>query len=218
MRGFVLTRLGHNKLRDGRRLPQVLLAWYTLCWIVTAVDPIDRQDWMLENILAVFLVAGLFFTYRWFVFSSGSYTLLTLFLTLHAVGAHYTYAQVPAGFWLQDVFQLSRNPFDRLTHFAYGFLLVVPIQELLVRLAKVQGVWSYVLAVCVTLATSGLFEVVEALVAEMVSPELGLAYLGTQGDEWDAQKDMACAFAGAVLMIGLIFGLSKTKHGSEHLP
>ena len=218
MRGFVLARPGDNKLRHGSRLPKVLLAWYALCWIVTAINPVDRQDWMLENILAVFLVAGLLFTYRSFAFSSGSYILLTLFLTLHAVGAHYTYAQVPAGFWLQDVFQFSRNPFDRLTHFAYGFLLVVPIQEILVRLAKVQGVWSYLLAVCVISATSGLFEVVEALVAEMVSPKLGLAYLGTQGDEWDAQKDMACAFAGAVLMIGLILDLSKIRPASEHLP
>lgn len=207
-----------RKLGERRRLPQMLLAWYVLCWIVTAVDPVDRQDWMLENILAVFLVAGLLFTYRWFAFSNRSYVILTLFLTLHAVGAHYTYAQVPVGFWLQDVFQLSRNPFDRLTHFAYGFLLFVPMQELLVRLVRVQGVWSSLLAVCVTLATSGLFEVVEALVAELVSPELGLAYLGTQGDEWDAQKDMACAFAGAVLMMGLILSVSKIRSGLKHMP
>lgn len=209
---------GDNKLRDGRRLPQVLLAWYALCWLVMAIEPVDRQDWMLENILAVSLVAGLLFTYRWFTFSNGAYVLLTLFLTLHAVGAHYTYAEVPAGFWLQDVFQLSRNPFDRLTHFAYGFLLVFPIRELLVRFAGVQGVWSFILAVCVTLAKSGLFEVMEAVVAEMVSPELGSAYLGTQGDEWDAQKDMACALAGAVLMTGLILGLSKIRPTPEHLP
>lgn len=208
---------GDNKLRDGRRLPQVLLAWYALCWIVTSVEPVDRQDWMLENMLAVSLVAGLLLTYRRFMFSNRSYVFLTLFLTLHAVGAHYTYAQVPAGFWMQDVFHLSRNPFDRFTHFVYGFLLVFPIRELLVRLAGLQGVWSYVLAVCVTLATSGLFEVMEAVVAEIVSPELGLAYLGTQGDEWDAQKDMACAFAGAVLMMGLIHGLSKIRPDSESL-
>lgn len=208
----------NNKLSCRRRLVQVLLAWYVLCWIMTAIDPVDRQDWVLENILAVFLVAGLLFTYRWFAFSSESYVLLALFLTLHAVGAHYTYAQVPVGFWLQDVFQLSRNPFDRLTHFAYGFLLVVPIQELLMRLVRVQGVGSSLLAVCVILATSGLFEVLEALVAEMVSPELGVAYLGTQGDAWDAQKDMACALFGAVLMIGPILGLLKIRPVVEHLP
>lgn len=209
---------GDNKLRDGRRLPQVLLAWYVLCWIVTAFEPVDRQDWLLENILAISLVPVLLFTYRWFSFSNASYILLTLFLTLHSVGAHYTYAEVPAGFWLQDVFQLSRNPFDRLTHFAYGFLLVFPIRELLARLARVQGFWSYVLAMCVTLATSALFEVLEAIVAEIVSPALGSAYLGTQGDEWDAQKDMGCAFTGAVSMTGLIFGLSKIRPTSEHLP
>lgn len=206
-----------TKLRAGTRLPHALFAWYALCWIVTAVEPVDRQDWMLENILAVALVSALLASYRWFIFSNRSYVLLTLFLTLHAVGAHYTYAEVPAGFWLQEVFQLSRNPFDRFTHFVYGLLLVLPIRELLVRLAGVRGVWSYILPVCVTLALSGLFEVLEAVVAEIVSPELGSAYLGTQGDEWDAQKDMACALAGAVLMTGLMLVLSKIRPPSKHL-
>ncbi len=206
----------HNKLEDANRLHKALFGWYMLCWIVTAVDPIDRHDWMLENILAVTLVTGLVVTYRWFVFSNESYVLLTLFLTLHAIGAHYTYAQVPAGFWLQEVFQLSRNPFDRLAHFAFGLLFVVPIRELLMRLAGVRGLWSYLLAVCVVLAKSGFFEVMEAAVAEIVSPELGAAYLGTQGDEWDAQKDMACALAGALLMMGLVATFSKSRQASVH--
>lgn len=205
-----------SKLGIRTHLPHALLAWYMLCWIVTAIDPVDRQDWMLENILAIALVAGLVVSYRRFTFSNRSYVLLTVFLTLHAIGAHYTYAQVPAGFWLQDVFHLSRNPFDRLAHFSYGLLLVLPIRELLVRLGGVQGLWSYGLAVCVTLAKSGLFEVLEAVVAEMVSPELGSAYLGIQGDQWDAQKDMAAALAGAVLMTGLVLVLSKTKPAEHH--
>jgi len=125
--------------------------------------------------------------------------LITLFLTLHAVGAHYTYAKVPFGFWLEHVFDLSRNPFDRIVHFGYGLLLAYPIREVLVRLAGVRGWWSFYLPVSATLAQSGLFEVIEGLAARMVSPELGIAYLGTQGDEWDAQKDMSAALTGAVL-------------------
>ena len=176
-----------------------LSAWYGLLWIVLAIAPRDRQDWLLENLLALSAVATLVATYRRFQFSTPSYVLITAFLSLHAVGAHYTYAEVPFGFGLQQAFGLSRNPFDRLVHFAYGLLLAYPLRELLIRLAGVQGLWSYYLPVSGMLAQSGLFEIVEALVAEIVSPELGAAYLGMQGDQWDAQKDMLAAFAGALL-------------------
>jgi putative membrane protein len=101
--------------------------------------------------------------------------------------------------------ELSRNPFDRLVHFAYGFLLVYPFRDLLRRLAGLKGFWSYYLPVSGILAQSGLFEVIEAAVAHTVSPEMGAAYLGTQGDEWDAQKDMMAALTGGVMMAGLIW-------------
>ena len=187
------------------RLLQGLVLWYTLFWSITAVSPVDRKDWFLENVLALCAVALLLATYRRFQFCAVSYVLITAFLTLHATGAHYTYAEVPFGFWLQRAFGLSRNPFDRLVHFAYGFLLVYPLRNLLMRLAGVKGFWSYYLPVSGMLAQSGLFEVVEAAVAQTVSPELGTAYLGTQGDEWDAQKDMMAALTGAVMMAGPIW-------------
>ena len=132
-----------------------------------------------------------------------------MFLTVHAFGAHYTYAKVPFGFWLQDLLNAGRNPFDRIVHFAYGLLLAYPIRAILVRLAGVRGAWSYFLPVSATLAQSGLFELIEAVAATMVSPELGAAYLGTQGDEWDAQKDMAAALAGAILMMSGALAVSK---------
>ena len=182
-----------------------LLAWYGLLWTVLAVAPRDRQDWLLENLLALAAVVTLVATYRRFQFSTTSYLLITAFLSLHAIGAHYTYAEVPFGFWLQDAFGLSRNPFDRLVHFAYGLLLAYPLRELLVRLAGVRMFWSYYLAVSGMLAQSGLFEIIEAVVAQVVSPELGTAYLGTQGDEWDAQKDMFAAFSGALLCMATVF-------------
>ncbi|ALA60296.1 DUF2238 domain-containing protein [Nitrospira moscoviensis] len=178
-----------------------LLLWYAALWSWAAIDPHDRRDWLLENILAVTAVAVLLLTYRRFRFSAVSYCLITLFLTLHAVGAHYTYAEVPVGFWLKDAFGLSRNPFDRIVHFAFGALLAYPLREIQIRLAGVRGFWSYYLPASGILALSGLFEVIEAIVAIVVSPELGTLYLGTQGDEWDAQKDMAAAFTGAVLAL-----------------
>jgi putative membrane protein len=191
------------------RLVQGLLVWYLLFWIWMAISPVDRSDWLLENILAVTAVAVLLLTARRFQLSNQSYVLITVFLTVHAVGAHYTYAKVPFGFWLQDLLNAGRNPFDRIVHFAYGLLLAYPIREILVRLAGVRGAWSYFLPVSATLAQSGLFELIEAVAATMVSPELGAAYLGTQGDEWDAQKDMAAALAGAILMMAGTLALSK---------
>lgn len=192
-----------------RRLLLGLLLFYGLFWIWLAIAPVDRRDWMLENLLAVTLVAVLVLTYRRFRFSLTSYCLIGLFMTLHTVGAHYTYAEVPFGFWLKDFLLLSRNPFDRIVHFAYGALLVYPVRELLIRVAGVRQSWASYLSVSAILAQSGFFEVVEAVVASIVSKELGSAYLGTQGDEWDAQKDMAAAWTGALLTTCISFAMSR---------
>lgn len=138
-----------------------------------------------------------------------SYCLIGLFMTLHAVGAHYTYAEVPFGFWLKDLLVLSRNPFDRIAHFSYGFLLVHPLRELLVRLAGVRGFWASYLSVSAISAQSGFFEMAKAVVASLVSPELGRTYLGAQGDEWDAQKDMAAALTGGLLTMCVSYTRSR---------
>jgi putative membrane protein len=202
--------------RSGQPLLLGLLLLYSLFWTWLAIEPVDRRDWLLENLLSLTLVAVLVLTYRRFQFSTTSYYLIALFLTLHAVGAHYTYAEVPFGFWLKDVFALSRNPFDRLAHFAYGALLVYPLRELLVRLAGVRGAWASFLAVSGILAQSGFFEIAEAVVATIVSPELGSTYLGTQGDEWDAQKDMTASLAGALLSASIAFARFRlpVRYGS----
>lgn len=196
-------------------LLSALLAWYGLLWSVLAIAPRDRQDWLLENLLALSAVVTLVATYRRFQFSTLSYLLITAFLSLHAVGAHYTYAEVPFGFWLQQEFGLSRNPFDRLVHFAYGFFLVYPLRELLIRLAALRGVWSYYLPISGMLAQSGFFEIVEAVVAQIVSPELGAAYLGTQGDEWDAQNDMISALCGACLCMAIVLIAAKVGWSTD---
>lgn len=202
---------GSEARRGSRRLLLGLLLSYGLLWTWLAIAPVDRRDWLLENLLALALVAVLALTYRRFAFSATSYCLIALFLMLHAIGAHYTYAEVPFGFWLKDALALSRNPFDRIAHFAYGALLVYPLRELLVRLAGVRGLWSYYLPVSAVLAQSGFFEVIEAIVAMIVSPELGSMYLGTQGDEWDAQKDMAAAFIGSLFTMACTLVLSTHK-------
>lgn len=193
------------------RLHQWLLGCYFLLWAVLAISPVDRNDWLLENLLAFLSVALLVATYRTFPLSDVSYVLITVFMALHAIGAHYTYAQVPLGFWLKDMLDLSRNHFDRIVHFAFGLLLGYPIREILLHRTGAHGLWSYVLPVLTVMACSDFFEVLESWVAQIVSPELGTAYLGTQGDIWDAQKDTTAALAGVILSMGL-------TAAARHLP
>ena len=178
---------------------QLMLVWLGLVWVIAAVSPYNRLDWLLENLLVLVYGVLLVATYRMFAFSNLSYFLFTVFITLHLVGAHYTYTETPVGYWIKDAFVLSRNPYDRIVHFAYGLLLAYPFREVLVRIVGVRLAWAPFVAVCMILAFSGFFEIIETYVAMIVSPELGDAYLGTQGDIWDAQRDMLAATVGATL-------------------
>jgi len=172
-------------------------------WLLTAITPFDRRDWFLENLLVFAYSILLVATYRRFAFSNLSYTLFTLFMILHLIGAHYTYAEAPLGDWMMEWFGWQRNHYDRVVHFAYGLLLAYPFYEVLQRAAGVRPGWAYFLVVNAILAFSGFFEILEAMIAMIVSPDLGVAYLGTQGDIWDAQKDMGLALLGAVIAMGV---------------
>jgi len=204
----------HHGPLDRHRLPRWLLASYLVVWIVLALSPVDRHDWLLENLLAVSTVMVLILTYQRFAFSDVSYVLITLFMILHAIGAHYTYAKVPFGFWLKDAFDLSRNHFDRIVHFAFGLLLAYPAYDLFLGAAKARKGWALFMAAIAVISVSGLFEVLESWVAQLVSPELGDAYLGTQGDIWDAQKDMTMAVIGALVAVGITYAMSKSAASS----
>lgn len=194
------------------RLLQTLLAVYTVLWIALTLGPFDRFDWMLENILTVLFVGLLFTTYRIFPLSDLSYVFIFVFMALHGIGAHYTYAEVPFGYWLKDAFHLSRNHFDRIVHFSFGLLIAYPIREVFLRVASARGFWAYYLPLDVTLAFSAVYEIIEMLAAQVTSPELGMAYLGTQGDVWDAQKDMGCAAIGAVLSMVITVSVRRFVH------
>lgn len=185
-------------------LLKVLLAWCVVFWVGMSFSPVDGQNWVLSSVLPCLLVTFLVVTHRTFPFSHGSYALITLFLTLHMIGAHYTYAQVPFGQWLESAFEMSRNPFDRIVHFCFGLLLTYPLLEVFVRLANVGGALAAYLSFMTPLGLSGLWEVLESWVARVVSPQLGDAYLGSQGDVWDAQKDMAAAVLGSLLCLLLV--------------
>src|SRR6187401_3314628 len=172
----------------------VYLAW----WVLMAIKPLDFSDWLMENVL-VFLAVGLLaYTYKSFPLSRVSYTCIFVFMMLHALGAHYTYAKVPYQDWIPALAG-GRNHFDRLVHFSYGLLLAYPIREMFLRIGNVRGFWGYFLPLDLTMSTSMLYELIEWAAALIVGGDLGQAYLGTQGDVWDAHKDMALATLGAII-------------------
>ena len=185
-----------------------LLITFLILWVILAIRPLYRHDWILENILVVLFVPIAIFSARYFRLSDFSYTLITVFLILHIVGAHYTYEKVPFGYTLSSAFGATRNHYDRIVHFAFGFLLSYPIREMFLRIASVRGFWGYLLPLDLTLSMSAIFELFEWAVAAIVNPTAGLAYLGSQGDIWDAQKDMALAGLGAVITMSVIASIN----------
>ncbi len=195
---------------------QWMVGWLCLYMLITAIEPHYLRDWLLENLLVFIYGALLFTTYKRFAFSNLSYGLFTLFLTLHMTGAHYTYAETPIGFWIQDWLELERNHYDRIVHFSYGLLCAYPFYEVLRRCAGTSPGWSAFITVNMVLAFSAFFEIAEAMTAEIVSPELGDAYLGLQGDIWDAQKDMGLAMLGAI--IAMLTTLARHRRDSAKSP
>jgi putative membrane protein len=194
---------------DRNRLQQGLALWYLFFWVLTGISPLDRRDWLLENFLVVVFSGLLIATYRRFPLSDVSYVLIAIFLTLHSVGAHYTYAQVPIGSWAKDTFHLARNHYDRVVHFSFGLMLAYPARELFLRVANARGFWAYYLPLDVILALSAMYEIMESWFAKIIGPGLGDAWLGTQGDIWDSQNDMTCAAAGAIVCMAVTAMLQK---------
>lgn len=181
-----------------------LLLAFIAVWIWAAIEPIHPHDWLLENYLVFIFVPLILVVSRYFRLSNLSYGLLTLFMTMHVVGSHYTYAEVPLGYELQEWLGASRNMYDRMVHFSFGLLLAYPMREIFLRIAKSEGVWGYWLPVELVLAFSAAYEIIEWLVAAQVDPAAGLAFLGSQGDVWDAQKDMLVAGLGACIAMSIV--------------
>ena len=180
---------------------------FGIWFAVLSVHPWHRADWLLENALVAIAIILLAMFHRRLLFSRVSYSLIFVFLCLHELGAHYTYSEVPYDAWFRSLTGRTfnslvgweRNNFDRVVHFSYGLLLAYPIREVFLRVANVRGFWGYFLPLDLTMSTSMLYELFEWVAAVMFGGDLGQAYLGTQGDPWDAQKDMALASLGALI-------------------
>jgi putative membrane protein len=181
------------------RLRPALLVLLVLALVWSAIRPHDYFTWILEVFPAILGAALMLATHRRFPLTP----LLVILLFVHAiiliVGGHYTYAEVPLGFWMKDWFGFTRNHYDRIGHFAQGFVPAMVAREILIRQNVVRGRgWLFSLVVCICLAISASYELLEWIVA-VLSGSKGDSFLGTQGDVWDTQKDMALAGFGSIV-------------------
>ena len=196
----------------GDRYAAILAGLLVVVLLLSGVNAYAHKTWLLENAPVAVGLAFLWTTYRVMPLSRMSYSLIFVFLCLHETGAHWTYARVPYDQWWQHLFGVSldaqlgfeRNMFDRLVHFSYGLLLAYPIREVFLRVANVNGFWGYFLPLDFTMSTSALYELLEWAVAAVVGSDASNAFLGSQGDPWDAQKDMAMASLGALIAMTVI--------------
>ena len=169
----------------------------------------DTPNWLLENTLSFIFVAFIIITFRKHQFSDLSYLLICIYLCLHVYGSKYTYAENPFGYWIKDVLHLSRNHYDRIVHFCFGFLLAYPMREMFLKWLKYPRWGAWLLPIEITLSISAFYELVEWAVADLFFREHGDAYLGTQGDIWDAQKDIFLAFCGAIIATTIVSLVKK---------
>lgn len=182
---------------------------FTVVWSSTLVGTTDLSNWILENTLVFLFLGFLIFSFKKFQFSDLSYLLICVYLCLHVYGSKYTYAENPFGYWLMDIFNFKRNHYDRIVHFSFGFLLAYPMREMFLSWLRFPVWVAWVLPIEITLSISGFYELIEWAVAGVFFPEQGDAYLGTQGDPWDAQKDIFLATIGAVAATSIVSSIKK---------
>lgn len=199
-----------GKFKDN--YPKILFVLYLIIWIWAAIGPKYRSVWIDENIFPVVFMILLVVSYRWFKFSNLSYSLLFVFMVLHAIGGHYSYAEMPLFDLLKDNYDLSRNHYDRVVHFLFGVLFFIPVYEILVRVFRVPKGWrGLFITFLVISAFKSLFEVIEYGYVWVRADPLNVTnYLGEQGDAWDSQKDVSLGVLGAgiswiIVSVGNVF-------------
>lgn len=180
-------------------------------WIIAAIDPVDRATWLLENILLAVAVLWIFYTYRKWRLSPSSYSLIFIFFVVHVLGAHYTYSVTPVGHWLDILFGAGRNHYDRVVHFLFGLLLVSPFRDQVEQATTLTTRTAWGVSVLIITSLSTAYELTEWLIAEIVNPIDAGAFLGLQGDIFDAQKDMGLAVLGALIGLALAEFLRRLR-------
>jgi putative membrane protein len=188
---------------------KLFILFFATCWINSYIGNTDTANWILENTLVFLFLGFLIYSYKKYQFSDLSYLLICVYLCLHVYGSKYTYAENPFGYWLKDYFHLPRNHYDRIVHFSFGFLLAYPMREMFLKWLKFPKWVAWTLPIEITLSISGFYELIEWAVADVFFKAQGDAYLGTQGDIWDAQKDIFLAFIGAIIATTIVSLIKK---------
>jgi putative membrane protein len=188
---------------------QLFIGFFLINWANSYIGNTDTANWILENTLVFLFLGFLILSYKKFQFSDLSYLLVCVYLSLHVYGSKYTYAENPFGYWLKDAMDLERNHYDRIVHFSFGFLLAYPMRELFLRWLQFPSWVAWTLPIEITLSVSGFYELIEWAVADVFFEAQGEAYLGSQGDIWDAQKDMFLAFIGAIIATTIVSLVKK---------
>jgi len=176
---------------------------YLIGFGLLAIKPHDRADWALENIFPISQLIAVVVSYRYFKFTRLSYYMIFVYFFVQSWGGHFTYAEAAPFNWIRDNFHLGRNHYDRVAHFMLGFLLGIPIREILMQVIQTSRRWMAFLTASIVLAIGAFYEFIEWWVAVLATPNLGTAFLGTQGDVWDTQWDMFLAWVGAICTLAL---------------
>jgi putative membrane protein len=198
----------------------VLASIYLIGFVLLAIKPHDRADWALENLFPISQLIAVVISYRYFRFTRISYYMIFFYLFVQSWGGHFTYAEAAPFNWVRDHFHLARNHYDRVAHFMLGFLLAIPIKEILMQFVIASRRWLNFITAAIVLAIGAFYELIEWWLALIAAPELGDKFLGTQGDIWDTQWDMFLALVGTVVTLA-IFGklherqLRPDKRGVE---
>ncbi len=187
----------------------ILIVAFFLGLILSAINPHDYFTWILEVFPAIIGFVILVFSFRKFRFTYLTYIMILMHCYILFVGGHYTYAEVPLFNWIKDMLHLARNDYDKVGHFAQGFVPAMIIREIFIRKQVVlKSGWITFLTIAVCGAISAMYELLEWFVA-ITSGQSSEAFLGTQGDNWDTQSDMLCAFIGASCMILFFAGIQN---------
>jgi putative membrane protein len=173
------------------------------------------ENWIIENLLVIILVPVLFLSRKWHRFSDMSYLFLFLFVMLHCYGAFYAYTSNAFGQWLKDTYHLWRNPYDRIVHFSFGLLIAYPAREVLLNTFRVSPRASWLLPVEIAFSLGTIFELLEWGVAEVSTSATGETYVATQGDVWDAHKDIALAALGAAITMLVTYTWKRIVKGRK---
>jgi putative membrane protein len=179
----------------------IFIAVAAIGLVLSGISPSERLTWWLEVLPVMIAVPLLWLTRERLPLTPLAYVLISVHAAILMLGGHYTYAHVPLGFWLQDAFDLMRNPYDRIGHFAQGFVPAIIAREILLRLSPLQrGGWLFFIVVSICLAISACYEFIEWWAA-LIGGGSAEAFLGTQGDVWDTQWDMFLAALGAIMAL-----------------